>query len=448
MARVAKKLLVIFICLVLPALSGRAQQQNSRPVTRWPTLDDPASDNNSSDARPPANPSFNLGNVESPAAKLQPFSLADTLAQVGDQYILKGELVGDANLVLMEDFEQAEKLPPEEQAQARSVLLAKRDEIVEKLLPAAIERKMLYLESLRQVGSHDEKKMEEIRKNMQKRVSSVFRTQLQDMAAKVRQADPEEYAALVRKNAQLFRVALVMKKANIESPDDPRLERILLANGTSLSTQQQAFMERALGQQAVGEKVNFHPEITHDEMLAYYRDHVDDFQIPRRAKWEQLTVLFNRFPDKYAAGEAIANMGNMVGWGGAPFWAVARKYSQERNAEKDGFHDWTEFGDLKVSRVINAAVFSLPLNELSDILIDEDGLHIVRVLEREDAHLVPFTDAQADIKEKLRIEMLNKAYGEYVARLRERTPIWTVYDDLPSPGRRISAAHPPAGLPH
>jgi parvulin-like peptidyl-prolyl isomerase len=78
---------------------------------------------------------------------------------------------------------------------------------------------------------------------------------------------------------------------------------------------------------------------------------------------------------------------------------------------------------------LDEAIFSLPLDRLSQILEDEDGFHIIRVIERREAGRVPFTEAQVDIKEKL-IESKKQDDGKaYLERLRKQTLVWTVFDD-------------------
>ena len=82
-----------------------------------------------------------------------------------------------------------------------------------------------------------------------------------------------------------------------------------------------------------------------------------------------------------------------------------------------------------VSDVIDKAIFSLPVGELSAILDDQNALHIVRVIERSDAGRTPFIDAQVAIRMSLRKQRQDNARKEYLDGLKARTPIWTVFDD-------------------
>ena len=75
---------------------------------------------------------------------------------------------------------------------------------------------------------------------------------------------------------------------------------------------------------------------------------------------------------------------------------------------------------------------------MSGIIEDAEGLHIVRVLQREETHYIPFTDAQDKIKEKLQAEKRNQEIAKYIERLRKRTPVWTAYDDQTPPTTRTA----------
>ena len=426
MPRVIRAIIVSVLGLAAPAAiwgqppPGGFQPLPSpnQPASGWPTFTSP----NPSFAAPASNTS-SLAPARTPEGEA--FELAETVAQVGDQYIFKGELIGEANLILSNAFAQLEKLPPEQRERAREELLEAREQLVrEQLLKQAIERKLKFLEFMRSIPQSDAKKADEIHKRIQSQAGKRFAEQLEETLTKVVNAkEQEEFAEIARSSPQLYRIALVMKDNHIRSVDDPELDQVLKAHQTSLAKQRQAYTESAVGQAAMSQKINFQPEITHAQMVTYYREHESEFQVETRAQWEQMTVLFQRFPNEQAAFKAICEMGDEVLWGGAPFWAVAKRKSQEKNASLGGFHDWTNYGDLKVSKQINDAVFSYELNALSPIIRDDKGFHIIRVTDRQTAHVRPFSDAQSDIKEKLRVQLVNKAYTDYVAKLWQRTPV-------------------------
>jgi foldase protein PrsA len=217
-----------------------------------------------------------------------------------------------------------------------------------------------------------------------------------------------------------------MKEQKLDSTIE--LDRYLRQHGTSLKKQQVTYIERKLGQQKMFQSIDFKPEITHDEMLTYYDEHRDEFQVETRVRWEQMSAHFSKCDTKHACGNAITAMGNEVILGGAPIWAVAKRSSHGPKAADGGKHDWTEWGDLTVPREILKAAFGLPVQQMSHIIEDGEGLHIIRILEREEAHEIPFIEAQVDIEKTLQTKKRGESITDYIVDLQQKTPIWTVYD--------------------
>lgn len=378
---------------------------------------------------PPWSPGSALGSAGSPPAGLpvKPhpasalFQPAETVARVGEECVFRGDLEGDAELILAT---MLHKIPPEEREKNRSQLDDQREKLVAQLLKQAVDRKLMYLEFIRNQPTD---KLKEVKANIDRKIGEAFEEDLNEVLAKLQKSSEEEYNELARQDSQLFRLALYMHQQGISTTVE--LDRYLRRLGTSVKYQQQAFAERKLGQQQLYTSIEMQPEIMPDEMLQYYRERQQEFVVPMRAKWERLTARFDRFPDKAACGAMIAEMGNEVVLGGAPFWAVAKRRSQGADADKGGLHDWTNWGDLSVSRPLHEAVFSLPLQQLSAIIEDAEGLHIVRVIEREETHTIPFTEAQVEIKKTLQAEKRAAEVVKYIEQLRKRTPIWTIHEN-------------------
>jgi hypothetical protein len=216
------------------------------------------------------------------------------------------------------------------------------------------------------------------------------------------------------------------------------LENKLRAQGGSIESQRTLYIERIMAFGWLRQQIKDQKEPTHEEMVTYYRDHATDWERPARARWEQLTARFDKFPNKADAWRAIAAWGNDV-QRGVPLAQVAKAHSQGYSAEEGGLNDWTTQGSLR-SKVLDEALFRLPVGVLSQIIEAEDGFHIVRVAEREDQRRIPFNEVQPDIKKKLEDGDQNQKMNEYLAKLRERTPITSVFEEVASqvatrPGR-------------
>ena len=203
------------------------------------------------------------------------------------------------------------------------------------------------------------------------------------------------------------------------------LDNKLRAHGGSLDTQRIVFVERYMAIGWLRQQIKEQHEPSHEDMINYYREHMADWERPARARWEELTANFDQFPSKEAAKEALMQWGNAV-WYGTPFGDVAKAHSQGFSAEEGGLNDWTTQGSLR-SEAIDQALFGLPVGALSQIIEDDEGCHIVRVVEREDRRTVPFLEVQADIKQKLEEGDQQDQMTAYVEKLRERMPVETAW---------------------
>jgi parvulin-like peptidyl-prolyl isomerase len=216
------------------------------------------------------------------------------------------------------------------------------------------------------------------------------------------------------------------------------LEAKMAAAGQSLDRQRQMYLERALAGGWEEQHVKDNREIPVSETFGYYQEHIDDFKFPSKARWEELMVSFDRFNSREEAERAIAQMGNEV-LRGADFAAVAKAQSHGPTKSKGGAYDWTTKGSL-VSKVLDEAIFGLPLNRMSQILESDQGFHIVRVVERVDAGTTSFREAQVGIRKKLRDEHVQRQKDEFLAKIKQRTPVWTIYDSQTDPATPGEAA--------
>jgi parvulin-like peptidyl-prolyl isomerase len=133
-------------------------------------------------------------------------------------------------------------------------------------------------------------------------------------------------------------------------------------------------------------------------------------------------------------------MGNEV-FAGRRFADVARAESDGVTANDGGRRNWTSRGSL-VCKALDNALFGLPVGMLSPVIKSANGFHIIRVTDREDAAVTTFLQAQAEIKDKIVQQRTRKQTEEYIAELKAKTPVWTVFDERPDVPQMAS---PPRG---
>ena len=211
----------------------------------------------------------------------------------------------------------------------------------------------------------------------------------------------------------------LLKKVKVDNAGD--YDKLLRRMGSSLRQRRETWAREQVTRFFVSEKLNLNQEITHQQLLDEYRANVDEYKIAEKSKWEQIMVRFDRFPSRDEAYEEIVELGNRI-VNGASLPAVAKKESHGFRASEGGQHDWTG-RDALVLKEIDEAIFALPIGKLSDVIETRDGLHIVRVIDRQEAGIKPFTEAQVSIKERLKDKMREEAFKEHLTDLKERIPV-------------------------
>ena len=205
------------------------------------------------------------------------FKPGQIIAWVGDQPIQVGDVMPLVEQVMAPRLAE---LDPKVVEQQKAAIEEQKEKLMRQALDGAIQTKLLYLDFLRTIPAD---KLKEALPNITKRAEEQFyEKQLPD----------------------------AMKKAKVETSIE--LDAKLREFGSSLQRQKQSFVERAMGQSVIAQKVDYEPEITHQAMLDYYRAHLPDYDLPAKSRWEKLTVRFDRFASKPEAWAALGNMGNEV----------------------------------------------------------------------------------------------------------------------------------------
>ena len=321
---------------------------------------------------------------------------AAIIAYVGRSPILMGDVSGKVESQINEAISRSGGQFPAEQLQVARVNLTRN--LLQQLIQKRMMREAFLLD---QVGT--------------------------ESAEKRAEAD----ARLTSRARQMFfetEVPELRKQYKVEELTD--LDAALREKGSSLALRQREFMDAMLGHLYIRSKVEREPTVTVAEINEYYELHTDDYQRPARARWEQLSVRFDKFPDQKAAHAAIWEMGREAYFGGS-MQAVARQSSQEPFASRGGLHEWTSKGAL-ASDPIDQQVFSIPLNAMSEIIEDQDGYHIIRVLDRQDAGITPVSEVQDSIRGIIRKEKIAESQRQVLDQMQVMVPVWSLFpEDTP-----------------
>jgi parvulin-like peptidyl-prolyl isomerase len=268
---------------------------------------------------------------------------------------------------------------------------------------------------------------------MQKEVASMVDRKL--LYAQFRHTVPPENLPKIEENLRQpfeeHEMPSLLKQLNVDNQRDLEIELARL--GSSLADVRRAFNERIIASEWIRSKVKVNEDVGPDEMIEYYRSHLTEYDYPSQARWEELMVRKNRFKDPSAAYAEIAYLGNEV-WQtgtqkpvrGAAFADIAKAKSDGFTAKDGGVHDWTTKGALQC-KGIDEALFTLQVGQMSSIIDSGPAFHIIRVLERKEAGRKPFTEVQADIRDRLKEIRYQKEAVKYLTKLRQDARIWTVF---------------------
>ncbi|MCA9107293.1 MAG: peptidyl-prolyl cis-trans isomerase [Planctomycetales bacterium] len=336
------------------------------------------------------------GGPINPEQDISFFEPGKLVARVGDQPVFYGEILGDLNQIVEAEMPTASPVIKE----------ARRQQLFNELLPKIVEQKMVYVDFL-QSTPQVEQRLPEI---MDRLDSSFYSSELPKL----------------------------MERLEVE--DQRALEEKLRQYGSSLRNVKRAWIESQIVGFFLGNQFTEEREVTHQELLDYYRDHQEKYAFPARVRWEELVVRYDAFADRMDARRALEEMGNEVVFG-APLDAVARRRSQGPTASLGGTREWVKEEDV-TDAALRRVLFSIRIGYLSDITETVDGLRIVRVIERESASVKAFRDVQSEITEQIQIDRRKAKINDYLNELKERVPVWTILDE-PSESRPGSSTASP-----
>jgi peptidyl-prolyl cis-trans isomerase D len=171
-------------------------------------------------------------------------------------------------------------------------------------------------------------------------------------------------------------------------------------------------------------------QISHDDLMAYYDQHRDQYRTPEQVKVSHILIK-TPLPgpdgkvDEKGAAEAQRRAEDLLKQikSGANFEELAKKYSEDPGSAKEG----GSLGFIGRGRTVpefEKVAFSLPKGQISDLVKSSYGFHIIRVDDKQDAHMKTLDEVKEEIEPILKQQkaqqiaqkdaeaLLNKAKSE------------------------------------
>jgi peptidyl-prolyl cis-trans isomerase D len=145
-------------------------------------------------------------------------------------------------------------------------------------------------------------------------------------------------------------------------------------------------------------------QVTQDDLRTYYDQHRDQYRVPEQVKVSHIWIKMplpgaDGKTDEKAVAEAQHRADDLLKQlkSGAKFEDVAKKYSEDPgSANVGGSLGWIGKGQMAAE--FEKAAFSLPKGQISDVVKSLDGFHIVRVDDKQDAHVKPLDEVKSTIE--------------------------------------------------
>ena len=179
-------------------------------------------------------------------------------------------------------------------------------------------------------------------------------------------------------------------------------------------------------------------QCSRQELIAYYRTHLDEYRMPAQVRWEQLTVRYDRVANREAALATLAFVrAQMQGE------HLAQPAAANLALVETTVIEFTPVDALPPGPV-GKSLATLSVGHVSPVLTDAQGAYLVRVLERSEPRC-PTLDEVAD---RLRANLLQERGGaalqEHLGQLRATAAVeillGTSPTDAPLPARSTVAA--------
>ena len=148
--------------------------------------------------------------------------------------------------------------------------------------------------------------------------------------------------------------------------------------------------------------------VTDQDLQAYYDEHRDEYRTPEQVKVSHILIKTplpapGAKEDEKAVADARAKAEDVLKQvkAGGDFAKLAEKYSEDPGSAKSG----GELGWIGRGRTVpefEKAAFSLGKGQTSDLIKSSYGFHIIRVEDKQEAHVKSLAEVKGEIEEKVK----------------------------------------------
>jgi len=223
-------------------------------------------------------------------------------------------------------------------------------------------------------------------------------------------SENEIHDQFIKQNTKVKFDYAVLKQDDIKKGLHPAESELKAYYQSHISTYNNSIPEKRRIKYAVIDtnKIEAGIQVTQDDLTSYYRDHRDAYRVPEQVKVSHILIK-TPLPgpdgkvDEKGAVEAQRRAEDLLNQikGGAKFEDLAKKYSEDPGSAKEGGSlGWIGRGQTVPE--FEKAAFSLPKGQISDLIKSSYGFHIIRVDDKQDAHLKSLDEVKSEIEPALK----------------------------------------------
>ena len=148
-----------------------------------------------------------------------------------------------------------------------------------------------------------------------------------------------------------------MKSLGVSSIGELEVE--LRKSELSVEVMRHKIRSQKMAEQFLASKAMPRDGFDRPDLLAHYREHLEDYKVEARVRWQQIDLENAKHGGPEATEKLARDLVQQLR-GGADFDALAREQSNGPTAKTGGIRDWTTQGSLAYAEV-DTALFELPI---------------------------------------------------------------------------------------
>ena len=222
--------------------------------------------------------------------------------------------------------------------------------------------------------------------------------------------DSEIHEQFIKQNSKVKFDYAVLKEDDIKKglhPTDTELRAFYESHKANYAN---SIPEKRKAKYAVidNAKVESGIQVTQSDLQSYYDQHRDQYRMPEQAKVSHILIK-TPLPgadgkvDEKGVAEAQHRAEDLLKQlkSGAKFETLAEKYSEDPGSAKQGGSlGWIGRGQTVPE--FEKTAFSLPKGQTSDLVKSSYGFHIIRVDDKQDAHMKSLDEVKSEIEPALK----------------------------------------------